>query len=171
MLDWQISISGLFWKKWTQCDHPDCYQQQVQKPGPVMVWGCVSALGKGNLHFCDGTIYAQRYIEILEQHMLPSRRQPFQGRPFQGRIFQQEDAKPHSTHISKAWLRRKIVQGLEWPVCSPDVPNIECVVHFWDAKGDNEDPVPLHTLSLQEESDKVTPETLHHLVSTVPKQL
>ncbi len=25
-------------------DHPDCYQQQVQKPGSVMVWGCVSAL-------------------------------------------------------------------------------------------------------------------------------
>ncbi len=21
-------------------DHPDCYQQLVQKPGSVMVWGC-----------------------------------------------------------------------------------------------------------------------------------
>ncbi len=41
-------------------DHPDCYQQQVQKPGSVMVWGCVSALGKGNLHFCDGTINAEK---------------------------------------------------------------------------------------------------------------
>ncbi len=41
-------------------DHPDSYQQQVQKPGSVMVWGCVSALGKGNLHFCDGTINAER---------------------------------------------------------------------------------------------------------------
>ncbi len=55
-------------------DHPDCYQQQVQKPGSVMVWGCVSALGKGNLHFCDGTINAEKYIEILEHNMLPSRR-------------------------------------------------------------------------------------------------
>ncbi len=43
-------------------DHPDCYQQQVQKPGSVMVWGCVSALGKGNLHFCDGTINAEKYM-------------------------------------------------------------------------------------------------------------
>ncbi len=50
-------------------DHPDCYQQQVQKPGSVMVWGCVSALGKGNLHFCDGTINAEKYIEILEHNM------------------------------------------------------------------------------------------------------
>ncbi len=46
-------------------DHPDCYQQQVQKPGSVMVWGYVSALGKDNLHFCDGTINAEKYIEIL----------------------------------------------------------------------------------------------------------
>ncbi len=58
-------------------DHPDCYQQQVQKPGSVMVWGCVSALGKGNLHFCDGTINAEKYIEILEHNMLPSRRHLF----------------------------------------------------------------------------------------------
>ncbi len=60
-------------------DHPDCYQQQVQKPGSVMVWGCVSALGKGNLHFCDGTINAEKYIEILEHNMLPSRRPYFPG--------------------------------------------------------------------------------------------
>ncbi len=36
--------------------------------------GCVSALGKDNLHFCDGTINAEKYIEILEHNMLPSRR-------------------------------------------------------------------------------------------------
>ncbi len=92
-------------------DHPDCYQQQVQKPGSVMVWGCVSALGKGNLHFCDGTINAEKYIEILEHNMLPSRRHLFQGRPC---IFQQDNAKPHSAHITKSWLRRKRVRVLDW---------------------------------------------------------
>ncbi len=93
-------------------DHPDCYQQQVQKPGSVMVWGCVSALGKGNLHFCDGTINAEKYIEILEHNMLPSRRHLFQGLPC---IFQQDNAKPHSAHITKSWLRRKRVRVLDWP--------------------------------------------------------
>ncbi len=109
-------------------DHPDCYQQQVQKPGSVMVWGCVSALGKGNLHFCDGTINAEKYIEILEHNMLPSRRHLFQGRPC---IFQQDNAKPHSAHITKSWLRRKRVRVLDWPALqSRPVSNRECVAHF-----------------------------------------
>ena len=52
--------------------HQNCYQQQVQKYRD-RVKGRVSALGKGNLHFCDGTINAEKYTEILKQHMLPSR--------------------------------------------------------------------------------------------------
>lgn len=55
-------------------NHPDCHQQQVQKPRSVMVRGRVSALGKGNLPFCDGTVNAEKFMEILEQNMLPSRR-------------------------------------------------------------------------------------------------
>ncbi len=88
-------------------DHPDRYQQQVQKPGSVMVWVVSVPLANGNLHFCDGTINAEKYIEILEHNMLPSRRHLFQVRPC---IFQQDNAKPHSAHITKSWLRRKRVQ-------------------------------------------------------------
>ncbi len=65
-------------------DHPDCYQQQVQKPGSVMVWGCVSALGKGNLHFCDGTINAEKYIEILEHAAFKKTSAAFKKTSFPG---------------------------------------------------------------------------------------
>ncbi len=149
-------------------DHPDCYQQQVQKPGSVMVWGCVSALGKGNLHFCDGTINAEKYIEILEHNMLPSRRHLFQGRPC---IFQQDNAKPHSAHITKSWLRRKRVRVLDWPACSPDLSPIENVWRILKRKMRQRRPRTVAHLKtcLQEEWDKITPETLHHLVSSVPK--
>ncbi len=151
-------------------DHPDCYQQQVQKPGSVMVWGCVSALGKGNLHFCDGTINAEKYIEILEHNMLPSRRHLFQGRPC---IFQQDNAKPHSAHITKSWLRRKRVRVLDWPACSPDLSPIENVWRILKRKMRQRRPRTVAHLKtcLQEKWDKITPETLHHLVSSVPKRL
>ncbi len=151
-------------------DHPDCYQQQVQKPGSVMVWGCVSALVKSNLHFCDGTINAEKYIEILEHNMQPSRRHLFQGRPC---IFQQDNAKPHSAHITKSWLRRKRVRVLDWPACSPDLSPIENVWRILKRKMRQRRPRTVAHLKtcLQEEWDKITPETLHHLVSSVPKCL
>ncbi len=54
-------------------DLPACYQHSVQKPASLMVWGCISAYGMGSLHVLEGTMNAERYIKILEQHMLPSR--------------------------------------------------------------------------------------------------
>ncbi len=163
-----ISISGIFWEEWMPCA-PDQrrkgssrLQKPVQKPGSVMVWGCVSALGKGNLHFCDGTINAEKYIEILEHNMLPSRRHLFQGRPC---IFQQDNAKPHSAHITKSWLQRKRVRVLDWPACSPDLSPIENVWCILKRKMQQRRPRTVAHLKtcLQEEWDKITPETLPSL--------
>ncbi len=54
-----------------------------------------------SLHVLEGTMNAERYIKVLEQHMLPSRRRVFQGRPC---VFQQDNAKPHTAAIITAWL-------------------------------------------------------------------
>ncbi len=65
----------------------------------LMVWGCISAYGMGSLHVLEGTMNAEKYIKVLEQHMLPSRR----------RAFQQDNAKPHTAAITTAWLRSRRV--------------------------------------------------------------
>ncbi len=87
-----------------------------------MVWGCISAYGMGSLHVLEGIMNAERYIKVLEQHMLPSRWRLFQGRPC---VFQQDNAKPHTTAITTAWLRSRRVWVLNWPACSPDLSPIE----------------------------------------------
>ncbi len=33
-----------------------------------MVWGYISAYGMGSLHVLEGTMNAERYIKVLEQH-------------------------------------------------------------------------------------------------------
>ncbi len=48
----------------------------------------------GSLRVLEGTMNAERYIKVLEQHMLLSRR----------RLFQQDNAKPHTAAITTAWL-------------------------------------------------------------------
>ncbi len=103
-------------------DNPSCYQRSVQKPASLMVWGCMSACGMGSLHIWKGTINAERYIQVLEQHMLPSRRRLFQGRPC---IFQHDNARPHTASITTSWLRRRRIRVLKWPACSPDLSPIE----------------------------------------------
>ncbi len=81
----------------------------------TLVWGCISAYCMGSLHVLEGTMNAEWYIKVLEQHMLPSRR----------RVFQQDNAKPHTAAITTAWLRSRRVRVLNWPACSPDLSPIE----------------------------------------------
>ncbi len=35
--------------------------------------GCISVYDMGSLHVLEGTMNAERYIKVFEQHMLPSR--------------------------------------------------------------------------------------------------
>ncbi len=42
--------------------------------GGVMVWGCMSAAGTGELQFIEGTMNANMYCDILKQSRIPSLR-------------------------------------------------------------------------------------------------
>ncbi len=42
--------------------------------GSVMVWGCMSAAGTGELQLIEGTMNANMYCDILKQSMIPSLR-------------------------------------------------------------------------------------------------
>ncbi len=99
-------------------NNPSCYQRSVQKPASLMVWGCMSACGMGSLHIWKGTINAERYIQVLEQHM---EHRLFQGRPC---IFQLDNARPHTASITTSWLHRRRIRVLKWPACSPDLSPI-----------------------------------------------
>lgn len=40
--------------------------------GSVMVWGCVSASGVGDLHFIKGNMDKYQYLDILKSHLRSS---------------------------------------------------------------------------------------------------
>ncbi len=94
---------------------PVCYQRSVQKPASLMVWGCISAYVMDSLHVLKATMNAERYIKVLEQHMLPSRL----------RVLLKNNEKPHNEAITTAWLHSRRVRVLNWPACSPELSPVE----------------------------------------------
>ncbi len=134
-----------------------------------MVWGCMSACGMGSLHIWKGTINAERYIQVLEQHMLPSRHRLFQGRPC---IFQHDNARQHTASITTSWLRRRRIQVLKWPACSPDLSPIENIWRIIKRKMRQRRPKTVEQLEacIRQEWDNIHIPKLEQLVSSVPRR-
>ncbi len=142
---------------------PAWYQRSVQKPASLMVWECISAYGMGSLHVLEGTMNAERYIKVLEQHMLPSRRG----------LFQQDNAKPHTAAITTAWLHSRRVRVLNWPACSPDLSPIENIWRIIKRKIRQRRPQTLQQLEtyIRQEWDQIPTPELQKLITSMPRHL
>lgn len=49
-----------------------CTLKTVKNPASVIVWGCFSYFGIGQINFIDGTVNAEKYKKILEESLIPS---------------------------------------------------------------------------------------------------
>ncbi len=126
----------------------------------------------GCLHVLEGTMNAERYIKVSEQHMLPSRRRLFQGRPC---VFKQDSSKPHTAAITTAWLHNRRVRVLNWSACSPDLSHIEniwCIIKQKIRPNSNTKTPETHNLDAQMSSNCFEKKRrCYTIVNTPPSQL
>ncbi|CAH1988583.1 unnamed protein product [Acanthoscelides obtectus] len=81
-----------------------------------MVWGSMSPKGVGKLHFIDGNVDTNKYLEILEDSLIPVMEECLtSGQDF---VFQQDGAACQNN-----------VPLLEWVSSSPDLSPIETLWH------------------------------------------
>lgn len=88
--------------------------------GKINVWGCFSWNGVGPIHRIDGILTKEKYVDILENVMLPWAEENL---PVIW-TFQQDEPK-HTAKLTKRFFDRNSVTVLDWPSSSPDLNPIE----------------------------------------------
>ncbi len=92
-------------------------------PYHITIWGGISTMGPSTLGLVRGTIDQYKYMELLEEHLLPNA-EAYYGQDWR---FQQDNAPPHSARNTMQWLNDNVPQILPWPPNSPDLSPIENV--------------------------------------------
>lgn len=94
--------------------------------GGVMVWGCMSASGVGELCFIEGIMDHCSYINILKGHLAKSVEDMGLTGDY---IFTQDNDPKHTAHNTRLWLLYNTPKYMQTPPQSPDINPIE---NLWD---------------------------------------
>lgn len=138
--------------------------------GSVMVWGCMSSAGVGNLHFIDGKMDRFVYLNILKNNVKQSAEKLGIKDNF---AFYQDNDPKHTSEVCKLWLIHHCPKLLKPPPQSPDLNVIE---HLWDELARKVYKATYNNINqlktaLQTEWNKISPEVCRNLVNSMPKRL
>lgn len=138
--------------------------------GSIMLWGCFSANGPGDLHRIDGIMDKHQYLEILKAHVKQSARKL---RLQRGWMFQQDGDPKHTAKIVTDYFKRAKIRVLEWPSMNPDLSPIENL--WWHLKKKLRERQPSNKEELWEiakdEWKKIPPEVCKNLIKNYRNRL
>lgn len=139
--------------------------------GSVMVWGCFSYEGVGELVKIEGIMRKEHYHQILQRSAIPSGI----GLIGYGFTYQHDNDPKHTSKLCTNYLQTKedesVLETMEWPPQSPDVNPIELLWDELDRQVKSMRPTSENSLfdSLQTAWNNIQVNTLHKLVDRMPR--
>jgi hypothetical protein len=91
----------------------------------VLIWGCFNRRGLGTIKVIAGSMNSSRYVDVLENDLLPQTHIWFGVGAEEHFIFQQDNAPCHSSGETRAFFHENNIRVLDWPPYSPDMNPIE----------------------------------------------
>lgn len=136
----------------------------------VMLWGCMSSTGVGEIHFIDGIMNQYYYLKILKQHLLSSAEKLGIQQNF--KFYHDNDPK-HSARTVREWLLYNCPTCLKTPPQSPDINVIENVWSMLKTKVAERNVSNKNELKtvVVEEWNSISPQYTQILVESMPKRL
>ena len=86
--------------------------------GSIMIWGCFSSKGTGELQVIHGRMNGSMYREIIEKNLQKSATSLGHGRNF---VLQHDNDPKHTAKLTKEWLENNGISTVNWPSQSPDL--------------------------------------------------
>jgi transposase len=142
----------------------------VKHDQKIMVWGCFSSLGVGNLHLIDGIMDKHQYRDILFNQMLPSARRLFGDSEWK---FQEDNDPKHTSIVCKQFHVEHKTNRIDWPAQSPDLNPIENLWSILDQRCQDRSPNTKNELfaCLAKEWKRLPISLLTNLVDSMPNRV
>jgi transposase len=141
--------------------------------GSVMIWGCMTWKGIGNITNIEGTMNSEMYRNILKAELLDT--YEWQELDPEEYVFQQDNDPKHTSRLLKDWFAEQDFEVMDWPAQSPDLNPIE---HLWDEmerrlRNSGENPTSKEDLfkKLLAVWEKIDVETVRKLICTMPQRI
>lgn len=163
------------WRKGGQTYNQNCISSRVRcGGGKVNVWGSISFEGVGSLIVLDGIVNANKYLNILSDHVHPMMQTLFEDG---SGIFQDDNAPIHRATIVKKWFEdhESDTHHLDWPPQSPDANIIEHVWSYLEKQLRKRETAPINKEELQkaiyEEWLRIPRSFITELYDSLPRRM